>query len=111
MPFKPGQSGNPDGTRREKKFAAALERAIAQDDGKRLREAAESLLSNAAAGEPWAIQQLADRLDGKPTQQVDMEVRRGTRELSDADLSDIAAGSSDRASEPAPSQEVSSKLH
>lgn len=48
----------------------ALRRAIAQDDGHRVRAAAESLLDNAAAGEQWAIRELADRLDGRPAQVV-----------------------------------------
>lgn len=71
MPFQPGQSGNPKGTQREKKFAAALERAIKQDDAKRLREAAEKLLDLAAAGEAWAVKELADRLDGRAAQSVE----------------------------------------
>jgi hypothetical protein len=70
MPFQPGQSGNPEGGAKSKRFYAALDRAIVQEDGKRLRDAAEKLLDFAAAGESWAIQQLADRLDGKPAQQV-----------------------------------------
>jgi hypothetical protein len=48
----------------------ALRRAIAQDDGKRVRAAVERLLDLAQEGEPWAIKELADRLDGKPTQTV-----------------------------------------
>ena len=51
-------------------FYGALSRAIAQDDGKRLRQAAESLLNLAAEGEAWAVRELADRLDGKPTQTI-----------------------------------------
>lgn len=51
-------------------FEQALKRAIAQDDGKRLRDAAEMVLNKAAAGEPWAIGVLADRLDGKPSQAI-----------------------------------------
>ena len=70
MPFEPGQSGNPAGGAKIKRFYAALDRAIVQEDGKRLRDAAEKLLTEAANGESWAIQMLADRLDGKPAQQL-----------------------------------------
>jgi Family of unknown function (DUF5681) len=70
MPWQPGQSGNPGGSKVEKQFLQALKRAIAADDAKRLRAAAEALLDHAAAGEYWAINMLADRLDGKPTQQL-----------------------------------------
>lgn len=70
MAWQPGQSGNPDGARKEKKFFAALSRAIIQEDGKRVREAAEQLLTLAAAGEAWAIKELRDTLDGKPAQTI-----------------------------------------
>ena len=74
MAWKPGQSGNPDGPVKQKKFLGALERAIAQDSGESLRKAALALLNNAASGEPWAIQMLADRLDGKPKQETETHV-------------------------------------
>lgn len=53
-------------------FEQALTRAITQDDGKRLRAAAEKLLDLASEGTPWAVQYLADRLDGKPKQSTEM---------------------------------------
>ena len=55
---------------KEKQFYGALRRAIIGDSGERLRRAAEALLDHAANGEYWAINMLADRLDGKPTQQL-----------------------------------------
>lgn len=61
--------GNNNATK-NKPFYAALDRAIAQDDGKRLRDCAEKLVDLAAAGEAWAVQMLADRLDGKAVQQL-----------------------------------------
>lgn len=71
MPWEKGESGNPLGRALNKPFLDALNRAIKQDDGKRLRAAAEKLLDAAEAGEPWALQMMADRLDGKPKQQVE----------------------------------------
>lgn len=70
MPFKKGQSGNPAGTAKDRKFIEVLSRAIVQDDGKKLRAAADKLLDLAEAGEAWAIKELADRLDGRPAQGV-----------------------------------------
>jgi hypothetical protein len=55
---------------KSKAFYGALSRAIAQDDGKRLRAAAEKLLDLAAEGEGWAVKELRDTLDGKPAQSV-----------------------------------------
>ena len=111
MPWKPGESGNPGGSPREKRFLTALERAVIQDDSVKLRAAAEKLLDRAAEGEPWAIAMLADRLDGKPTQQFDMTVRRAAIELPDDELNRIAAGSSPRIVEAESCAEVSSELH
>ena len=71
MPWKPGQSGNPQGSARP--FLQALKRAIAQDDGVALRKAADQLLLQASAGEQWAVKELADRLDGKAKQQIALE--------------------------------------
>ncbi len=51
-------------------FYGALSRAIAQDDGERLRKAAEKLLDLASGGEAWAVKELADRLDGKAPQAI-----------------------------------------
>jgi hypothetical protein len=55
-----------------KLFDKTLRAAIAQEDGKRVREAAEKLLDSAAAGEEWAISLLADRLDGRAAQSIDI---------------------------------------
>lgn len=78
MPFEPGQSGNPSGTKTHKRFMEAVNRAIAQDDSKRLRDTAEKLLDLASVGEPWAVQMLADRLDGKPHQSTSIENADGS---------------------------------
>lgn len=55
-------------------FKSALNRAIAQCKTGRVKKAAEKLLDCAADGEPWALNMLADRLDGKPHQSVDAKV-------------------------------------
>ena len=70
MSWQAGQSGNPQGAQKRKRFYDALDRAILQDDSQRLRNAAEKLLDLAQAGEPWAVQMLADRLDGKAAQSL-----------------------------------------
>lgn len=72
---------------KSKLFDGALKRAIAQDDGKKLRAAAESLLTQAASGEAWAIRELADRLDGKSQAHVSVE----TKNVSDLSLSELVA--------------------
>jgi hypothetical protein len=59
--------GNSNATK-NKLWSDTLRRAIAQDRGDRVRQAAERLLDEAAKGEPWAIKELADRLDGRSVQ-------------------------------------------
>jgi hypothetical protein len=56
---------------KNKPFAEAINRAIAQDDGNRLRAIAEALLTKAADGDIGAIKEFADRVDGKVMQQVE----------------------------------------
>jgi len=73
MPFQPGQSGNPSGIKRAGQWRAMLDRAITADDKQRLRQAAEALLDAASSGDLNAIKELADRLDGKPNQQLQLE--------------------------------------
>lgn len=62
--------GNTNGTK-NKPFWEMIQRIIAQEDGKRLREAGEALFDKAAQGEPWAVALLADRLDGKAPQAIE----------------------------------------
>jgi len=72
-----GQPGNQNATK-GRLWNDALRMAIAQDDRVRVRKAVEKLLDLAAEGEPWAIKELADRLDGKPVQQTVLENSDGT---------------------------------
>ena len=74
MPFKLGEIANPKGRGvGAKPFQAALSRVLAQDTTK-LRKIADQLVNAAMAGEPWAIQMIADRLDGKVIQQIQTSV-------------------------------------
>jgi len=64
-------SGAPVGNKNAQKgriWNDQLRKAIAHDGGRRLRASIEQLLNLASNGEPWAIKELADRLDGRPTQ-------------------------------------------
>jgi hypothetical protein len=83
--------GRPIGSQnREKPFHDALRIAL-RGDPLRLRRIAEKLATLAEEGDLAAIRELADRLDGRPTQVID---RRDVpiRELSDSELYFIASG-------------------
>ena len=91
-----GQSGNPSGVGGDRAFAAAIRLVVNEDDRasgqRKLRRIAEVLVDRALAGEPWAIMQVGDRLDGKPVQEGHhMHERRDVREMSDAELLAIVA--------------------
>lgn len=88
------------GKRKEKLFYDALIQSLksAKAENKYdLMTIAEGLLTLAASGDIQAIKEVANRLDGTPAQTMDMNVNdnRQPRELSDADLADIATGSGD----------------
>ena len=74
MAFKPGQSGNPSGRRKEKPWADAIKRALARREhtgsGADLNRLAETLLDKGAEGDMAALKGLGDRLDGKVPQGI-----------------------------------------
>ena len=74
MAWKKGESGNPLGRAAEKPIADALRMEIkaAGDDHQKLREIARKLLEKAADGDMQAINSLADRLDGRPAQALEV---------------------------------------
>jgi hypothetical protein len=78
MAWTKGQSGNPAGKTNDKWFADALRRLVSVEDPatkrRRLFRTVEKLLECAENGESWAIQQVADRLDGKPAQESTVNV-------------------------------------
>jgi hypothetical protein len=79
MPWKKGQSGNPLGRLPgEKQFADQLRIVLAEpvdrndpQSVRKMRRIAEKLAESALNGEPWAIAQVADRIDGKAALSVE----------------------------------------
>jgi len=62
--YKGGQPYNTNAQKRGA-FLRELNKELTQSP-EQLRKAIRKLLEQASKGEPWAIQMLADRLDGKP---------------------------------------------
>ena len=99
MAWKKGQSGNPAGRpigSGDKQFVEQLRIVLAEvvpDDpaGKRkLRRIAEKLVDAALEGHSWAIQQVADRIDGKPAQESTVNFKE-KREASDSTREELMA--------------------
>lgn len=63
--------GNTNSNRNNRLWADTLKRALIQADGNKIRAIAEALIEKAASGDVSAIRELGDRVDGKPTQQID----------------------------------------
>ena len=65
MGIRGGQVGNTNAVK-GKQATDYLKRALAENDWKRLRRGCNAIANAFASGEPWAVQVVFDRLDGKP---------------------------------------------
>ena len=63
------KGGAPEGNenaRKGKLFYGELRNVLVQNDALKLRKIAEKLVESAEEGEPWAVKEIMDRMDGKP---------------------------------------------
>ena len=63
--------GNQNG-KKGKLFYDALRIALLQEDRKRLRNITDKLVKAAENGEPWAVKEIMDRVDGKAVQATEI---------------------------------------
>jgi hypothetical protein len=61
---KGAPEGN-DNARKGKLFYDQLRRVLVQNDSLKLRQVSEKLVDAAIEGEPWAVKEIMDRMDGK----------------------------------------------
>ncbi len=113
MAFQPGQSGNPGGSTKRRLITNRLEIELlkAVDDGDKIKAQviAEKVVDKAVAGDPWAIQFVVERTEGKPDQ--NFSVTRNVREITDADLANIATGGGEGIALAPDSAEIPSSVH
>ena len=76
MAERGGQPGNQNAAK-QRMFYDKLRLVLTQQP-ERLRSIAEQLVKKAEEGEPWAIKELIDRVDGKAHQAVALENSDGT---------------------------------
>ncbi len=81
-PFKPGQSGNPNGRPKKALLSDALRRQLAialpgMSERTQAEAIAAALISEAILGNVQAIREVGDRTEGKPAQAIalDLDVR------------------------------------
>ena len=65
-------AGNTNSSKDNRLWANTIRRAIVQGDAERLRRIAEKLLAMAEDGDLQAMREIGDRLDGKPSQALDL---------------------------------------
>jgi hypothetical protein len=66
-----GQPGNQN-AKKGKLFYNQLRVALVQEDSRKLRTIAQKLVDAAEQGEPWAIKEVIDRVDGKAVQATEI---------------------------------------
>lgn len=67
-----------DNARKGKLFYGELRKTLVQNDALKLRAIAEKLVNAAQNGEPWAVKEIMDRIDGKALQATSIENPDGT---------------------------------
>lgn len=82
--WKAGQSGNPQGRQAQPLTRAVLDKCTPE----RAEKVAEHLWAAAERGDPWAIAQLWDRLEGKPVARTE-QGEPGSFDLSGIDSATI----------------------
>ena len=86
MAFQKGNKfGRGAASQRPALRALKMSLAAAGDDDKALRRIMDKVVETAMEGERWAVEFVADRLDGKPKQQIDQSIT-DTRELESKDV-------------------------
>ena len=88
---------------------ALKKRIPSKDIVEALTPIAEKLLDKCMEGDVPAFKELADRLEGKAVEYVN--ISGDVREMSDAELHALAAGRSDRAAEALGSEEAPTSVH
>ncbi len=102
-----------------KLWAAAIERALerripADQRIKAIDELADKLLALGYDGDLSALQEIGNRLDGKPAQALELSgglEHRTSRELSEEELEHIATGGSAGAADSAEGSSVATPVH
>jgi hypothetical protein len=61
-----------DNAKKGKLFYSELRKALVQQDQLNLRRIADKLVEKAIDGEPWAVKEIMDRVDGKAVQTTEV---------------------------------------
>ena len=108
-------AGSPIKNERNRLIREAIIRSLekgGQSPEEALMPMAEKIIAQAVAGDVASFREIADRLDGKPSQQVDMTVTRGEpKELSEDELKRIASSGGTGITLPIGGKKIPSEIH
>jgi glycerol-3-phosphate cytidylyltransferase-like family protein len=76
---KVGAPEGNDNARKGKLFYDQLRRVLVQNDSLKLRQVSEKLVDAAIEGEPWAVKEVIDRMDGKAVAIQEIQGPDGTQ--------------------------------
>jgi glycerol-3-phosphate cytidylyltransferase-like family protein len=76
---KVGAPEGNDNAKKGKLFYDQLRRVLVQNDSLKLRQVSEKLVDAAIEGEPWAIKEVIDRMDGKSVAIQEIQGPDGTQ--------------------------------
>lgn len=76
---KVGAPEGNDNAKKGKLFYDQLRRVLVQNDSLKLRMVSEKLVDAAIEGEPWAVKEIMDRMDGKPVAIQEVQGPDGTQ--------------------------------
>jgi hypothetical protein len=76
---KVGAPEGNDNARKGKLFYDQLRRVLVQNDSLKLRQVSEKLIDAAIEGEPWAVKEVIDRMDGKAVAIQEIQGPDGTQ--------------------------------
>lgn len=82
--------GNKFAAKQNRVITDTLRRVVVQNPDK-VRIACEKALDKAAEGDLQTFREIADRLDGKPTQSVEMNVTRTQSDMDDSELARVVS--------------------
>jgi hypothetical protein len=68
-----------DNAKKGKLFYDQLRKVLVQNDQLKLRQVSEKLVDAAIEGEPWAVKEIIDRMDGKPVAVQEIQGPDGTQ--------------------------------
>jgi glycerol-3-phosphate cytidylyltransferase-like family protein len=68
-----------DNAKKGKLFYDQLRRVLVQNDSLKLRQVSEKLVDAAIEGEPWAVKEVIDRMDGKAVAIQEIQGPDGTQ--------------------------------